>query len=109
MSASGDIRTEPYEPLTAEDIDDFGSMNLENLDLAGLEDLLDKAEGLRDDLEGEEPEDEESEAHDLRESRLSETEDFIDRIRDRLNELEDKENEKAGFVTKRIVWKSSTK
>ncbi len=91
---AGGVRTEPYEPLIVEDIDDFDSMDLEKLDESGLEDLLEKAEELRDDLQDEEPEDEESEEHGLWEKRLSETEVFIDRIRDRLDELES-ENKKA--------------
>ena len=39
---AGGVRAEPYEPLTEEDIDDFDDMNLEELDKAGLADLLDK-------------------------------------------------------------------
>lgn len=90
MDSDG-IRSEPYEPLTVDDIDDFDSMDLENLDQPGLEDLLDKAEDLRDDLEDDEPEDEDSEEYNLWAARLSETEDFIDRIQARINELEDSE------------------
>ena len=85
---SGVVRSEPYEPLTVDDINDFAAMDLEILSAEALEDLLDKAEDLLDDLEDAEPEDEGGEEHNLRESRLSETEDFIDRIRDRLDELE---------------------
>ena len=108
MMGSNGTRVESYEPLTVNDIDDFGSMNLETLDKDGLKDLLDKAEELQDDLEDDEPEDEESEEHNLWEDRYSETEDFIDRIRDCLNELEDKESADAGFVVERIVWKNKT-
>lgn len=83
------VRSEAYEPLTEEDIDDLGNMVLEELDEDGLEDLLEKAEELLDDLEEVEPEDEDSEEHDLWAGRLSEVEDFIDRVHDRLDELED--------------------
>lgn len=87
MDSEG-VRTEPYEPLTAEDIDDFADMNLDVLDKASLEDLQDKAEELRDDLEDLEPENDDSEEYAIWNNRLFETEDFIDRIRDRLDELE---------------------
>ena len=109
VSASGDIRTEPYEPLTVEDIDDFDSMNLEELSAADLTDLQEKAEELRDDLEEGEPDDEESEAHSLWDSQLSATEDFIDRIRDRLDELEDEDGEGEEIITRRLVWSSKQK
>ena len=85
------VRTEAYEPLTEEDIVDFGDMVLDELDEDSLEDLLEKAEELQDDLEEEEPEDEDSEEYGLWEEKLSEVADFIDRIRDRLDELEDEE------------------
>ena len=105
MDSKG-VRTEPYEPLTVNEISDFADMNLDILDTDALEDLKDKAEELRDDLESEEPDDEASEEHDLWEDRISETEDFIDRIRERLNEREDIESEKTGYVTERFVWKN---
>lgn len=92
---SGVVRTEPYEPLTVDDIDDFADMDLDELDADHLEDLLDRAEDLRDELEDDEPDDEGSEEHDIWEDRLSETEDFIDRIQDRLDELEDKTTKKT--------------
>ncbi len=95
---AGGVRAEPYEPLTVEDIDGFDSIVLEELDETSLEDLLDYAEELRDDLEDDEP-DNESEEHNLWEYRLCETENFIDRIRDRLDELEDEESEGTGTVT----------
>ena len=85
------IRTEPYEPLTEEDIDDFGSMDLSNLSEDELVDLYDKADELLDDLEGKEPEDEDSEEYSLWYGRLSATKDFIDRIEEQLNNLEDDE------------------
>ena len=90
---SGVVRTEPYEPLTVDDIDDFADMNLDGLDADHLEDLLDSAEDLRDELEDDEPEDEDSEEYNLWSDRLSETEDFIDRIQGRLDELEDDEED----------------
>ena len=89
---SGAVRTEPYEPLTVDDIDDFAEMDLENKTTEDLEFLLDRAEDLLDELEDEEPNDG-SEEHDLWENRLSETEDFIDRIQDRLDEPEDDNEE----------------
>ena len=84
---SGAVRTEPYEPLTVEDIDDFAEMDLENKTTEDLEFLLDLAEDLLDELEDDEPAND-SEEHDLWENRHSETEDFIDRIQDRLDEAE---------------------
>ena len=88
---SGAIRTEPYEPLTVNDIDDFAAMDLNELDADHLEDLLDKAEDLHDDLEDDEPGDPESDEYSLWAYRLSETMDFIDRIQNRLDELEEDE------------------
>ena len=81
---SGAVRTEPYEPLTVNDIDDFADMDLDRLSADDLEDLLDKAEDLLIDLEDDAPENENSDEYSLWSSRLSETEDFIDRIRERL-------------------------
>lgn len=83
---SGVVRTEPYEPLTVDDIDDFADMDLDDLDTDRLEDLLYMAEDLRDDLEDDEPDDEDSEEYNLWSDRLSETEDFIDRIQYRLDQ-----------------------
>lgn len=88
MDAEG-VKTEPFEPLTEADIEDFDSMNLEHLDADALEDLLEKAEELQDDMEDREPEDESSEEHDLWEDQLSRVEDFMDRIQDRLDDLEE--------------------
>ena len=101
---SGAVRTESYEPLAVDDIDDFAEMDLANKTTEDLEFLLDLAEDLLDELEDDEPDDG-SEEHDLWENRVSETEDFIDRIQDRLDELEDEENEKEGFITERVVFK----
>ena len=88
---SGEVKVEPYEPLTEDDIDDFDSMNLDGMNADDLEFLLDRVEDLLDEMEEEEPEDEDSEEHDLWEDRISEIEDFMDRIRDRLDELEEEE------------------
>lgn len=55
--------------------------------------LLDLAEDLLDELEDEEPDDENSNEYDLWSNRLSETEDFIDRIQGRLDEPEDDNEE----------------
>ena len=74
------VRTEAYEPLT---------MDLDSLGADRLEDLLDRAEDLLDELEDDEPGGGDSEAHGLWESRLSETESFIGRILDRLDEPEE--------------------
>lgn len=104
MDSDG-IRTEPYDPLTEDNIDDFSSMNLEELGTDSLEDLLEKAEDLLDDLESDELDDDESEDHSLWEDRISETEDFIDRIRNRISELED---EADGTVTEHYVWKRNS-
>ena len=83
------VRTEAYEPLTMEDIGGFAAMDLDSLGADRLEDLLDRAEDLLDELEDDEPGGGDSEEHDLRKDRLSETEDFIGRIRDRLDEPEE--------------------
>lgn len=83
---SGIVRTEPYKPLSVNDIDYFVDMDLDELCTNHLEDLLDKAEDLRDELEDSEPENEGSVEHDLWENNLSEIENFIDRIQDRLDE-----------------------
>jgi hypothetical protein len=85
------IRTEPYESLTEENIDDFDSMDLSNLSEDELVDLYEKADDLLDDLEGKEPEDENSEEYSLWYGRLSATKDLIDRIEEQLNNLEDDE------------------
>ena len=90
---SGAVRTEPYEPLTVDDIDDFAEMDLANKTTEDLEFLLDRAEDLLDELEDEEPDDENSNEYDLWSNRLSETEDFIDRIQGRLDEPEDDNEE----------------
>ena len=71
---SGAVRTEPWESLKVEDIDDFAGMELKGLNEEALEDLMDKVEDLRSELEDDEPE--ESEEHDLWEDRISECEDF---------------------------------
>ena len=78
------VRTEAYEPLT---------MDLDSLDADRLEDLLDRAEDLLDELEDDEPGGGDSEAHGLWESRLSETESFIGRILDRLDEPEEDDDD----------------
>lgn len=74
-----------FEPLTEEDIEDFECMDLESLDREALEDLLDKAEDLMDEMYGNEPIDMGEEAHDIWDMQLSEIEDFIDRIRERMD------------------------
>ena len=74
-----------------EDIDDFADMDLDELDTDHLEDLLDKAEDLHDDLEDDEPDNPESEEYSLWAYRLSENMDFIYRIQERLDELEEDE------------------
>lgn len=86
---SGAVRIDSEEPLAADDTEDFADMDLDHLDADALEDLLEKAEDLLDDLNEQEPEDEGSEEHELWEDRLSETEDFIERTLDRLDDLED--------------------
>jgi len=78
------VRAEAYDPLT---------MDLDSLGADRLEDLLDRAEDLLDELEDDEPGGGDSEEHDLRKDRLSETEDFIGRIRDRLNEPEEDDDD----------------
>lgn len=85
------VRIETYEPLTEEDIEDFDCMDLSNLNEDELEDLFDKADELRDDLEDKEPEDEDSKEYNLWKTHLSATEEFIDRIQERLDDLENDE------------------
>ena len=101
-------KAEPYEPLTVEDINDFAAMDLDGLDKDDLEDLMDKAEELQDTLEDDEPDDEDSEEYDLWEARLTETEIFIDRIQDRLDELESEENEDAETAAGKNTRKDKT-
>ncbi len=79
----------PYEPLTIEDIDNLDCMDLEELAREDLEDLLSKAEDLLDEVDSLEPENEFSEDHELWEARRSEVEDFIDRVNERIGELEE--------------------
>ena len=88
MMASEKKSAADCEPLTEEDIEDLDSMILEGLDKAALEDLMAKAENLRDDLEDWEPEDEDSGGYGLWEDRLCAVEDFIDRVGERVEELE---------------------
>ena len=83
---SGAVRTAPSEPLTEKDIDGFADMDLDSLSADDLEDLLDKAEDLLAGLEDDGPESEDSDEYGLWNNRFSETEDFIDRIRERLFE-----------------------
>lgn len=92
MDADG-VRTEPFIRLTEADIEDFGSIDLEDMESDELERLQDQVDDLRDEIEDREPEDEDSEEHDLWEDRLSEVEDFLDDIRERLDDLEEGENE----------------
>jgi len=84
---SGTVWTEPWEPLTVDDIDDFADMDLKGLGEDALEDLMDKVEDLQSDLEDEEPK--EGEEHDLWEDRISECEDFIDRIQECIDSMEE--------------------
>ena len=100
--ASNSVRTAPCKPLTVNDIGGLRGMDLDELDADRLWDLMDSAEDLRDSLEDGEPGGEDSGEYDLWEDRLSEVEDFIGRIQDRLDELEDEE-ENPGAVTKRIT------
>ena len=98
---TGDIRTaseygettaEPYEPLTEDDIEDFDSMDLEHLDTDALAFLLDRVKDLQHDMEGREPEAGDSDAHDLWTDEMAQIEDFIDALRDRIDELKGQEN-----------------
>lgn len=81
--------TEPFETLTEDDIDDLEFMYLEELDAATLEFLTAQAEKLRRELESREPEGESEEERDLREDRISEIDDFLDRVREQLEDLEE--------------------
>ena len=76
-----------YEPLTEEDIEDLECMELDELDRDSLENLLDKAEDLLDEIYDHEPIDMGEEAHDIWDLQLSEVEDFIDRVKSRIEEM----------------------
>ena len=88
LAESGEAPAKPYEPLTCEDIDDFVYLNLERLDKEALDDLLYKAEELRDNLEKQKPEEAVSEEHSRWEEKLIEVEDFVDRVRECLGSWE---------------------
>ena len=87
LTESGAVLTEPSEPLTVDDIEDFSDMNLEELDISHLEDLLAKAEDLIEGLERNEPLDEEVEEPHLWDDRLIDIAFFIERIENRLRKL----------------------
>ncbi len=76
-----------YDPLTEEDIEDLECMELGELDSSSLNDLLDKAQDLLDEIYDREPQDMGEEAHDIWDLQLSEVEDFIDRVKSRIDEL----------------------
>ena len=92
VAGSGGVRAGGV-PLSEDDIDGLGSMDLEGMDRADLEDLLDRAENLRDDLEDLPPEEESSEEYALWDSRLFRLENFIDRVQERLDDPGEKEKE----------------
>lgn len=80
LIASGVIRIDT--PLTMEDLEFLP--DLDTLDSPALEELLDRLEGLLNDLEDDEP-DEDSEAHSEWEESLDEVSDFIEAVQSRLD------------------------
>ena len=92
VAGSGGIRAGGV-PLSEEDIDGLSSMDLDGKDRADLEDLLDSAEDLRDDLEDLPPEEESSEEYALWDSCLANLVNFIDRVLERLDAPEEEEKE----------------
>ena len=85
---NGGTGTESFERLTEDDIDDLEFMYLEELDSATLEFLTAQAEELRRKLESREPEDKSEEERNLREDRISEIDDFLDRVREQVDAVE---------------------
>lgn len=77
------------EPLTEEDIEDLECMELDELDRDSLAELLDRAQDLLDEMYSREPIDMGDEAHDIWDLQLSEVEDFIDRVKSRMDELDE--------------------
>ena len=82
------FKTAAWKPLTEEDIGGFRSMDLNRLNNAELEDLLDHLEDLLDVVEDGEPEDRQGEAYARWEYRLGETRSIIRRVLGRLEERE---------------------
>ena len=83
------IREKSYTPLTAEDIPNFGGMDLESMDAKDLEFLRDQLEDLLDTLEEDEPDEEGREAYDRWEEQIDAVESFLDEVQDRLDEEEE--------------------
>ena len=71
-----------YQPLAEDDIDDFQSIDLEQLDDEELKILQYRLEDLRNDMEDREPEDRRSEEYRSWDRRLSLVEDFLDSVQD---------------------------
>ena len=71
-----------YQPLADDDIDDFQSINLQQLDDEELKILQYRLEDLRNDMEDREPEDRHSEEYRSWDRRLSLVEDFLDSVQD---------------------------
>jgi len=85
LEESGALHPDFGDPLTMEDIDDFSSMNLENLTADDLEDLIMKVTDVLDELTRNGPA---AETDELRNYRISETRAFRDRILRQLDVLE---------------------
>jgi len=85
LIASGVVRIDTA--LTMEDLEFLP--DLDTLDTPALEELLDRLEGLLDDLEDDEPV-EDSEAHSEWEESLDEVSDFIEEVQSRLDGDEEK-------------------
>ncbi len=86
---SGAMRFRHFNPLSTEDIEGLDSMDLDALSREELEELQERAEDLLDELEDSEPEDEGSEEHEEWEDRLSDVNEFIGRIGEKLDKTEE--------------------
>lgn len=75
------------EPLTENDIPRFDSMDLDQMDLAKLEELEYQLEDLRSDMEYREPGSRGSEEYRLWRGRLAKVEAFLDSVLDHLEEI----------------------
>lgn len=90
------VKAEPLNPLSEEDIEGFASMDPDTMSEDELETLQYRLEDLRDDMEDREPKDRTGEAYRTWDARLSAVEDFLDRVLDRLEELEESEDAGTG-------------
>ena len=88
---SGILRIRQANPLSEEEIEELAAVDLDGMSREELEELQDQAEDLLDNLEDEEPEDEDSEEYNDWEGRFSDVEDFIERIGELLDGMNEEE------------------